>query len=143
MTFFFFFFLSNLNNSSNPEASDSSLWIMQKYASLFPRLLTHKVNCLLNRYFHLVLHKHFKFNKKEQQNTNRVNWPHQYTVLEHTFAYFSHLISMSNNLPSHIDFYLMSLIFTFCKTGKARPGVIAEFFHNLERTHFCCFNFNY
>lgn len=49
-------------------------------------------------------------------------------MLDHTFAYCSHLISMSNQWTGHIDFYLMSLIFTLCKTQeKLFLGLLLSF----------------
>lgn len=70
-------------------------------------------------------------NKTTTKHVNKENWPHKYAMLEHIFTNFSRLMSMSNHLPGHVDFYLMSLIFIPCKTGKALTRITAEFFQNL------------
>lgn len=128
----------DLNKSSNPKASNSSLWLMQKCASSTGTVLTssHTPGEFLNRYFTWFCtgtSNSIKQNKTTTKHTNRENWPHGYIMLEHllliSLTWYPCLITS----PGCVGFYLMTLIFTLWKNRKSSY----QDYCYLKRTHFC------
>lgn len=80
-----------LNKSSNPKASNSSLWLMQKCASSTETVLisSHTPGKLLNRYFTWFCTS-ISFNKAKQDNDKTHKWRKLASWIHYVGASFTH-----------------------------------------------------